>query len=142
LCNRDIGRLVCNFQTFQLGPRGYSHVHIIPTDNLVPHACDPLEGTWGSGIIRFREESDWSLIWNVQFNFSQDSRLLATDYPRASRSFPRISGSGNKIDRLMIIPQETQVPFARACLWLLGQARANRTSMNGFDLFWVWNILW
>ena len=78
LCNRDIGRLVCNFQTFQLGPRGYSHVHIIPTDNLVPHACDPLEGTRGSGIIRFREESDWSLIWNVRFNFSQDSGFPAS----------------------------------------------------------------
>ena len=29
--------------------------------NLVPRACDPREGTRGSGIIRFREESDWPL---------------------------------------------------------------------------------
>jgi hypothetical protein len=66
--------------------------------NLVPRASDPLEGTWGSGIIRFREESDWPLIWNAQFDLSHDSWLPATDYPRASRSFPRIAGSGNEID--------------------------------------------
>ena len=30
-------------------------------DNLVPRACDPREGTRGSGIIRFRDESDWPL---------------------------------------------------------------------------------
>jgi hypothetical protein len=65
--------------------------------NLVPRACDPREGTWGSGIIRFREESGWPLIWNVQFGLSQDSWLPATDYPRASRSFPRIAGSENEI---------------------------------------------
>jgi hypothetical protein len=53
-------------------------------------ACDPREGTRGSGIIRFGEESDWPLIWNAQFGLSQDSWLPATDYPRASRSFPRI----------------------------------------------------
>jgi hypothetical protein len=28
-------------------------------------ACDPREGTRGSGIIRFREESDWPLKWNA-----------------------------------------------------------------------------
>jgi hypothetical protein len=33
--------------------------------NLVPRACDPREGTWGCGIIRFREESDWPLKWNA-----------------------------------------------------------------------------
>jgi hypothetical protein len=33
--------------------------------NLVPRACDPREGTRGSGIIRFREESDWPLKWNA-----------------------------------------------------------------------------
>ena len=48
-------------------------------------------------MIRFREESDWPLIWNAHFNPSQDSWLPATDYPRASRSFPRIAGSGNEI---------------------------------------------
>jgi hypothetical protein len=34
-------------------------------NNLVPQACDPQEGTRGSGIIRFREESDWPLKWNA-----------------------------------------------------------------------------
>ena len=34
-----------------------------PTTNLVPRACDPWEGNEGSGIIRFREESDWPLKW-------------------------------------------------------------------------------
>jgi hypothetical protein len=55
--------------------------------NLVPLACGPQEGMWGSGIIRLRDESDWPLIWNAQFDLSQDSWLPATDYPRASRSF-------------------------------------------------------
>ena len=32
-------------------------------DNLVPRACDPREGNEGSGIIRFREDSDWPLKW-------------------------------------------------------------------------------
>jgi hypothetical protein len=50
-----------------------------------------------NGIIHFREESDWPLIWNAQLSLSQDSWLPATDYPRASRSFPRIAGSGNEI---------------------------------------------
>jgi hypothetical protein len=71
------------------------YLRIIGWGNLVPRAFDPREGTWGSGIIRFREESDWPLVWNTQFNFSQDSWLPATDYPRASRSFPRVAGSGN-----------------------------------------------
>ena len=47
--------------------------------------------------VRFKEESDWPLIWNAQFDFSQDSWLPATDYPRASRSLPRIAGSENEI---------------------------------------------
>jgi hypothetical protein len=82
--------------------------------NLVPQACDPREGTWGSGIIRFREESDWPLIWNEQFNLIQDSWLPATDYPRASRSFPRIAGSGNEIGqycRLGLILYHTSEHF-------------------------------
>ena len=33
------------------------------TGNLVPRACDPREGNEGSGIIRFREDSDWPLKW-------------------------------------------------------------------------------
>ena len=63
--------------------------------NLVPRSCDPRKVTRGSGIIRFKEESDWPLIWNAQFCLSQDSWLPY--YPRASRSFPRIAGSGNEI---------------------------------------------
>jgi hypothetical protein len=74
-----------------------SYFFSMPYFNLVPRACDPREGTGGSGIICFREESDWPLIWKAQFNLSQDSWLPATDYPRASRSFPRIAGSGNEI---------------------------------------------
>jgi hypothetical protein len=57
----------------------------------------------GSEIIRFREESDWPLIWNAQFGLSQDSWLPATDYLRASRSFPRIAGSGNEIAKMWIV---------------------------------------
>jgi hypothetical protein len=58
--------------------------------NLVPR-----EGTiGGSGIIRFREEPDWPL---KRMNLSHDSWLPAMDYPRASRSFPRIAGLGNEI---------------------------------------------
>jgi hypothetical protein len=86
------------------------HFKIFP--NLAPRACDPREGTWGSGIIRFREKSDWPLIWNAQFGLSQDSWLPATDYPRTSRSFPRIAGSGKEIEfslcsqkNLTIFPQ-------------------------------------
>jgi hypothetical protein len=77
--------------------------------NLVSRACDPREGTGGSGIIRFKEESDWPLLWNAQFGLSQDSWLPATDYPRASRSFPRIAGSGNEIGKQY--KQITLLPF-------------------------------
>ena len=38
-------------------------INLVP--NLVPRACDPREGIEGSGIIRFREESDWPLKWNA-----------------------------------------------------------------------------
>ena len=62
--------------------------------NLVPQVCDPLEGTRGSGIIHFREESDWPLKWNAQFNLSQDSWLPATDYPRASHRDGFTGGCG------------------------------------------------
>jgi hypothetical protein len=63
------------------------------------------ERTRGSGIIHFRKESDWPLKWNAQFNLSQDSWLQATDYPTASRSFPRIAGSGNEIVPRHIVRQ-------------------------------------
>jgi hypothetical protein len=36
---------------------------LYPRPNLVPRACDPWEGNEGSGVIRFREESDWPLKW-------------------------------------------------------------------------------
>jgi hypothetical protein len=70
--------------------------------NLVPRACDPREGTRGSGIIRFREESDWPLKW-----MRSSIWLPATDYPRASRSFPRIAGSGNEIAMRQVILTES-----------------------------------
>ena len=60
-------------------------------------------------IIRFREESDWPLIWNAQFVLSQDSWLPATDYPRASRSFPRIAGSGNEIEGQQVIVSKLNI---------------------------------
>jgi hypothetical protein len=37
--------------------------YLQPEINLVPRACDPREGNEGSGIIRFREDSDWPLKW-------------------------------------------------------------------------------
>jgi hypothetical protein len=80
--------------------------------NLVPGAWNPREGTWGSGIIRFGEESDWPLIWNAQFNLSQDSWLPPTDYPRASRSFPRIAGSGNEIGFQLFNLHFVRMPFS------------------------------
>ena len=43
-----------------LQPRPHSGPTSYP-GNLVPRACDPWEGNEGSGIIRFREESDWPL---------------------------------------------------------------------------------
>ena len=36
---------------------------VLNSHNLVPRACDPREGNEGSGIIRFREDSDWPLKW-------------------------------------------------------------------------------
>jgi hypothetical protein len=56
--------------------------------NLVPRACDSREGTRGSGIIRFREESDWPLTWNAQFNLSHDSWLPATKLSQSLTFFP------------------------------------------------------
>jgi hypothetical protein len=70
--------------------------------NLVPRACDPREGTWGSGIIRCRKPGILAKIelripyqWPIRF-------FPETDYPRASRSFPRIAGSGNEIAEWLI----------------------------------------
>ena len=66
--------------------------------NLVPRACDPREGTRGSGIIRCRKPGILAKI-ELRIPFQRPIRFLPeTDYPRASRSFPRIAGSGNEID--------------------------------------------
>jgi hypothetical protein len=65
--------------------------------NLVPRACDPREGTRGSGIIRCRKPGILAKI-ELRIAFQRPIRFLPeTDYPRASRSFPRIAGSGNEI---------------------------------------------
>ena len=65
--------------------------------NLVPRACDPREGTRGSGIIRCRKPGILAKI-ELRIPFQRPIRFLPeTDYPRASRSFPRIAGSGNEI---------------------------------------------
>ena len=69
----------------------------LPALNLVPRACDPQEGTRGSGIIRCRKPGILAKI-ELRIPFQRPIRFLPeTDYPRASRSFPRIAGSGNEI---------------------------------------------
>ena len=52
----------CSLYFGQLRSQGFS-LFVIGKANLVPRACDPWEGNEGSGIIRFREESDWPLKW-------------------------------------------------------------------------------
>jgi hypothetical protein len=70
--------------------------------NLVHRACDPREGTRGSGIIRCRKSGILAKI-ELRIPFQRPIRFLPeTDYPRASRSFPRIAGSGNEIVKLAI----------------------------------------
>ena len=65
--------------------------------NLAPRACDPREGTRGSGIIRCRKPIILAKI-ELRIPFQRPIRFLPeTDYPRALRSFPRIAGSGNEI---------------------------------------------
>ena len=65
--------------------------------NLVPRACYPREGTRRSGIIRCRKPGILAKI-ELRMPFQRPIRILPeTDYPRASRSFPRIAGSGNEI---------------------------------------------
>jgi hypothetical protein len=66
-------------------------------NNLVPRACDPREGMRGSGIICCRKPGILAKI-ELRIPFQRPIRFLPeTDYPRASRSFPRIAGSGNEI---------------------------------------------
>ena len=60
----------------------YDTVHV----NLVPRACDPREGTRGSGIIRCRKPGILAKI-ELRIPFQRPIRFLPeTDYPRASRS--------------------------------------------------------
>jgi hypothetical protein len=82
----------------------YNHIYITKISytqficNPLSRACDPREGTWGSGIICCRKPGILAKI-ELRIPFQQAIRFLPeTDYPRASRSFPRISGLGNEID--------------------------------------------
>jgi hypothetical protein len=64
--------------------------------NLVPRASDPREETRWSGIILFRKPG---ILANIELRipYQRPIRFLPeTDYPRASRSFPRIAGSGER----------------------------------------------
>jgi hypothetical protein len=63
-------------------------------------ACDPREGTRGSGIIHCRKLGIMAKI-ELRIPFQRPIRFPPeTDYPRASRSFPRIAGSGNEIGKI------------------------------------------
>ena len=70
--------------------------------NLVPRACDPREGNEGSGIIRFREDSDWPLKW-------MRSSILATIPGFRQRIIPEPSfpsqGSQARGTRLTALPK-------------------------------------
>ena len=84
------------YQESQPRTPGYEVARILAF-NLVPRACDPREGTRGSGIIRCRKPGILAKI-ELRIPFQRPIRFLPeTDYPRASRSFPRIAGSGNEI---------------------------------------------
>ena len=71
--------------------------------NLVPRACDPREGTRGSGIIGFREESDWPLKW-------MRSSILATIPGFRQRIIPesvpepRVPSRGSSLGRGYPVP--------------------------------------
>ena len=78
-------------------PHGRSSHDRRVMSNLVPRACDPREGTRGSGIIRCRKPGILAKI-ELRIPYLRPIRFLPeTDYPRASRSLPRIAGSGNEI---------------------------------------------
>ena len=106
-----------------------THTKNIRNDNLVPRACDPREGTRGSGIIRCRKPGILAKT-ELRIPYQQPIRFLPeTDYPRASRSFPSIAGSGNEID------ETVQVEF---CQWFclfprlrLRRAGSWRDARNG-----------
>jgi hypothetical protein len=65
---------------------------------------------------------------DAQFNLSQDSWLPVTDYPRASRSFPRIAGSGNEIG----------FPYGRNCrepvVTVVRVVNTSRHVRNNYDI--------
>jgi hypothetical protein len=100
---------------------------IIPEPNLVPRACDPREGTRGSGINRLREESDWPLKWMRSSILaripgfrqriipeprvpSRGSQARGMRLPRVFVSFPRIAGSGNEIAQsLRFLPKDRRL---------------------------------
>ena len=96
----QISVMLTHAQTFFRGVASYNFV----SDNFVV-----MRRKDAHQEIRFREESDWPLIWNAQFVLSQDSWLPATDYPRASRSFPRIAGSGNEIEGQQVIVSKLNI---------------------------------
>jgi hypothetical protein len=84
--------------------------------NLVPRACDPREGTWGSGIIRCRKPGILAKT-ELRIPYQRPIRfLLETDYPRASRSFPRIAGSGNEIGHVGDVVFEPAFPLRRRAI--------------------------
>jgi hypothetical protein len=90
--------------------------------NLVPQGCDPREGTRGSGIIRCRKPGIVAKI-ELRMPFQRPIRFLPeTDYPRASRSFPRIAGSGNEI---VNAPEHSRPQ---------GHARCSRSERHGRHL--------
>jgi hypothetical protein len=81
--------------------------------NLVPRACDPREGTRGSEIIRCRKPGILAKI-ELRIPYQRPIRFLPeTDYPRASRSFPRITGSGNEISSLIARKESNPFHFFR-----------------------------
>jgi hypothetical protein len=94
-----VSNLCRQWQSRSKQKKSLDHTKSMAWNNLVPWACDPREGTWGSGIIRCRKPGILAKI-ELRIPFQRPIRFLPeTDYPRASRSFPRIAGSGNEIGR-------------------------------------------
>ena len=68
--------------------------------NLVPRACDPREGTWGSVIIRCRKPGILAKDWTAHSISTANSANQIPPWnglSQTSRSFPRIAGSENEI---------------------------------------------
>ena len=84
------------------------------TINLVPRACDPREGTRGSGIIRCRKPGILAKI-ELRIPFQRPIRFLPeTDYPGALRFVPMIAGSGNEISKLLQVFLGARQPHTQA----------------------------